>query len=383
MEKKKALILATVASMIDQFNRNNIRVLQELGYEVDVACNFENGSATSQDRVNTFKEELALSKINAYHIPIPRNPSKFKNLVKSYKMVKKLINQNGYDIVHCHTPVGGVIGRLTARRARKNGLKVIYTAHGFHFYKGAPILNWLIYYPVEKLCARYTDCLITINKEDYWLAQNRKFAAKNIEYVPGIGIDTDIFNQISTDVNAKKTEFGITDECVLISVGELNENKNHETIIKALSMIKSPVKYIICGKGDRLGYLQELAKKLQVEDKVIFAGFRNDIRELLKISDIFCFPSYREGLSVALMEAMAAGLPIVCSDIRGNNDLIQNGEGGYLVDPANVKGFAESIINMINQDRKSIAKINLEIIKNFDTKCVTKKMKQIYKDINL
>ena len=200
---KRALMLASVASMIDQFNMGNINILKEMGYQVDVACNFEFGSSTSQERVNIFRQELIQNNIKPYHLPIPRDIKKLKKMFISYNLVKKIINQNNYDIIHCHSPIGGVIARLANRNSRNKGTKMIYTAHGFHFYKGAPLKNWLIYYPVERLLAKYTDVLIAINKEDFQSATSL-LKVKRVEYLPGVGIDIDKFNGIEVDKELKR-----------------------------------------------------------------------------------------------------------------------------------------------------------------------------------
>ncbi|MEH7085348.1 glycosyltransferase family 4 protein [Neobacillus drentensis] len=379
---KRALMLASVASMIDQFNMNNIAILQDLGYRVDVATNLEFGSSTSQERVYKFKQELLQQKINPFHIPFPRQITNIKNMFSAYKIVRKLINQNQYEIIHCHSPIGGVIARLASMSARRKGTRVLYTAHGFHFFHGAPKQNWLIFYPIEKICARFTDCLITINTEDFLQATSKKFPAKRIMYVPGVGINSEGIKQVFIDKSKKKAEFGIKDECVLLSVGELNDNKNHEVIINALVQIDRPIKYILCGKGEKLDYLKNLTKELNIEDKVIFTGFRTDISEIMHICDIFCFPSYREGLSVALMEAMASGLPIVCSEIRGNVDLVKDQKGGYLLNPDDVNAFGKRIEKLVNDKelRISMGQFNMDYIKEYDFKIVNKNMESIYKE---
>lgn len=376
-------MVASVASMIDQFNMSNIEILQKLGYQVDIACNFEFGSSTSEERVNKFQDELNEKRVNSYNIIIPRKLTKVKELLIAYHDVKKLLSQNHYEIVHCHSPIGGVITRLASIKSRKNGTKVIYTAHGFHFFKGAPIINWLTFYPIEKFCAQFTDCLITINNEDYQRAVDNKFLAKKIEYVPGIGIDTSNHKNLEFDKNIKKAEFEIKDEPILISVGELNGNKNHEVIIKAISKINLPLKYIICGKGEKLDYLKDLAKNLGVQDRVIFTGYRSDVADLLKMSDIFCLPSYREGLSVALMEAMSSGLAVVCSNIRGNIDLVEQEKGGYLSAPNDFNSLSEAIYQIMTNDklRAQMGNYNIDKIKMFDKNIVKTKMTDIYSEL--
>lgn len=377
---KKALMLASVASMIDQFNMENIKILQDLGYEVHVLANFSFGNTTSEERTKAFKKELEEKNIKVYNVPIPRKITSLKEMLKSYKEIKKICEENNYEILHCHSPIGGVLARLAFRKMRKQGGKLIYTAHGFHFFKGAPLANWLIFYPIERFCARFTDVLITINKEDYKRAQN--FKAKKVEYVPGIGIDTKGIKEIKVDRECKLKEFNIKEnETVLISVGELSERKNHKVIIEAISKINKPIKYLICGQGAKEAYLKDLCKNLNIENKIIFTGYRSDIKELLKASDIFCFPSKQEGLPVALMEAMASGLPIVCSNIRGNKDLIKDGKGGYLAQYNNVDEFYKKLALLISNIslREDFKKENLNIITSYDKNIVNEKMITIYR----
>lgn len=376
---KKALMMAHVASMIDLFNMDNIHILQDMGYKVDVACNFESGSVTSQDRVNEFKQELISQGINVYHIPVPRSITAISNIIESYRILKRLINNNHYEIVHCQSPIGGVIARLACKKARKHGTKVIYVAHGFHFYKGASVKNWILYYPIEKYCARYTDCLITMNKEDYNIAIKKMKKANLIKYIPGVGINLQEISNINVDKDSKRKELGIpVDSTVIVSVGELNKNKNHEVIIRALSKINNlDIHYIICGKGPLKDYLIKLSKELHLDGNIHILGYRKDVIEILKASDIFAFPSIREGLSVSLMEAMAAGLPVVCSEIRGNADLIRKGENGYLFKPHNINEISITISKVIN-NRKNFGDINIQIAKKHDVDVANNIMKNIY-----
>lgn len=380
MVEKRALMLASVASMIDLFNMDNIKILKDLGYKVDVACNFEEGSITSQERVNEFRKELEENGIHTYQLPIPRSVSKVKQIFDSYKLTKKLVEKNKYQIVHCHSPIGGVICRLACRKARKYGTKVIYTAHGFHFYKGASKKAWMIFYPVEKFCSKYTDILITINKEDYNRA--KKFKTQKIEYVPGIGIHTKELQETEVDKAAKRQELGLTEEdFVIMSTGQLSIRKNHEVIIRALAKINEQnVKYLIVGFGELENYLKNLAKELNIEDRIVFAGYRNDVKEILHAVDAFAFPSLQEGLPVSLMEAMAVGLPIVCSNIRGNVDLIENNINGYLYRNDDIEGFAEGINKLVNNS-SDMSRNNLMKIRKFDIAFVGESMKKIYINI--
>ncbi|WP_379137769.1 glycosyltransferase family 4 protein [Paenibacillus sp. sgz500958] len=376
---KRALILASVASMIDQFNRNHILWLQELGYKVDVACNFEFGSTTSQERVELVRSELEASGVSTYHIPIPRKIHSIKDIRTSYQMTRQLLSDNSYDLVHCHSPIGGVIARLTGRSHRGQGMRMIYTAHGFHFYENAPLANWMIYYPIERLCASFTDVLITINQEDYERA--KRFMAGAVSYVPGVGVEKSGGEAQRELREPLRREFGVEpQECMIVSVGELNVNKNHEVVIKALASIEMPYKYVICGTGHKKAELQQLAERLGVQDKVVFAGYRNDVQHILQAADVFCLPSIREGLSVALMEALSAGLPCVASKIRGNVDLIRDAQGGYLVDSKHVDGFRESLEGLISDPvtREKFGDFNREYANHFSVDTVKSHMMNIY-----
>ena len=379
---KKALELASVASMIDLFNMDNIEILKELGYQVDVACNFNFGSITSDSRVNEFKEELANAGIGTFNIPIPRSIFKINKIVKSYWMVKQLCKKNKYEIIHCHSPIGGVIARLAAKKEKKNGTKVIYTAHGFHFFKGAPLFNWLFFYPIEKYCSKLTDCIITINKEDYYRAKE-KFHAKDVLYVPGIGVHVDEIQNINVEKNKLLEELGLSEnDFVIMSIGQISVRKNQKCIIEAMSRIKNKkIKYVIVGFGELELELRKLVKKLGLDDRIIFTGYRKDAKALLHCANVFAFPSLQEGLPVSLMEAMAVGLPIVASDIRGNNDLIEDGVNGYLYDCCDAKSFSKGILKLFNDQQlcNEMSMNNKKIIRNFDRTQVQCLMKKIFR----
>lgn len=381
IDKPKALMLASVASMIDQFNMQNIQLLLDNGYQVDVACNCKEGNTISDERVQSMIKRLADKGVPVIHVPIPRNITDVKGIYKSITQVKKMCDENHYNLLHCHSPIGSVVARIAARNARKSGTKVIYTAHGFHFYKGAPKKNWILFYPVEKICSRWTDVLITINKEDYGFAK-KHMSAGRVEYVPGIGVDTKKFQLENFDRIAKRQELGIKeDDFFVLSVGELNQNKNQEVIVRAIAkMNNSKIHYFIAGKGEKADYLQELAKQLGVNLHLL--GYRTDIVELLNTADVYAFPSYREGLSVALMEAMAAGLPCVVSKIRGNVDLIENGVGGYLSQPSDIEGFMLAMNELVSQknNRNQYSDNNKKTVKNFDTEYVVNRVRKIYFD---
>lgn len=371
----KLLYILNVANRVNSFSYSSMCAAQELGFEFHIAGNW--GYSSDEER----KSDEEKYGIKIHQIDLERFPISFKNK-KAYKQLLELMQREKYDIVHSNTPIGGILGRICAKKCKvKNSL---YQVHGFHFYKGAPLLNWLIYYPVEKLCAHWTDVLITINYEDYALAQ-KKMKAKRIEYVPGVGIDLQKYdNSFSVDEKQLlKKELNIPEEAkVLLSVGEINQNKNHRTVIEALSKIsQKDVYYVICGQGPLVDEHKELAKTLGIDNRVIFTGYRTDVPRFFAMADVFVFPSFREGLSVALMEAMASGLPVACSRIRGNTDLIDE-NGGALFDPHSVDDCAKAISDLIADDTNKKSEYNLNKIQQFSLSTVMAKMKGIYQSVS-
>lgn len=321
-----------------------------------------------------------------YELPFERFPFHFNNII-AYRKLKKIIDTEEFDIVHCHTPVGAMIGRLACIRARKKGTKVIYTAHGFHFFKGASLTNWLFFYPIERLAARFTDLLITINQEDYNRA--KKFKAKEIVYVPGVGIDLQKFSADKKERKTKRQELGIRDDdIVFLSVGELIPRKNHEIVLRAIAELKDNVNYkhihyVICGSGILYDQLVKLTCELGIKEKVSFLGYRNDIAEICNVSDVFVFMSKQEGLPVALMEAMACGLPVVCSNVRGNTDLVKNGVNGYVVD-INLNDLVQCLSTICSNDNglPTLAINALQSIKKYDILEVKEEMRIIYEHVS-
>jgi len=357
---------------VHSFFLSSVLAAKECGVEVHLAYNCIGRTAES------IKRDESMLGVIFHQIDFIRNPFHLGN-IKAYRQLLSLMRKEQFDIVHTSTPIGGVIGRLCAKRVRCEN--IIYTAHGFHFYKGAPLENWLLYYPMEKLCSIWTDVLITINKEDYNLAQ-KKMKTKQVEYIPGIGVDLSKFKFQPNIRERIRKNLGLKpDEIMLFSVGELNENKNHEILIKTIAKANNQkFQYFIAGVGHRMNYLEQLILQLDVIEQVHLLGFRMDVQKLLCGADIFCLPSYREGLSVALMEAMASGLPCVVSNIRGNVDLIENGVGGYLCTPQDVDAFAAAISKLATEPdlRKKMGKNNLNAIKKFDTKAIKQELIQIY-----
>ncbi len=366
----KILYVTTIGCTM-MFFESFISELIKNGHTVDIACNEETSS------VPQFYRE---SGCKIHHISCTRNPLNASNL-KSIKEISALVDENNYDLVHCHTPIAAALTRLACRKARKKGLRVLYTAHGFHFYKGAPLLNWLIYYPVEKFCSYFTDVLITINKEDYNFAKKR-LCAKEVCYVPGVGIDTEKFSFNSSARSEKRSELGLLDDDILIlSVGELNENKNHQVVIKALAKSgHKNIHYAIAGRGESHDFLISLANELGVSERVHLLGYRTDIDMLYSAADICCIPSIREGLVVAALEGISCGVPLVSSKCRGTVDYAVDGENAFLCNWNSADEFAHAI-DRLAEDKALREKLSIQSVQTaqrFDKSVVSKIMNEIY-----
>ncbi len=365
---KKILFVATVTKHINMFHIPYLKMFKEHGYEVHVASN-------GDEKIEYCDKH--------FNLPFERFPLKFNNL-KVYKELKKIINDNEYEIIHCHTPVGGVLTRLAARKARKNGTRVIYTAHGFHFYKGASFINWVIYYPIEKICSRWTDCLIAINSEDFELAKKKFKKCKDIQLVHGVGLDTSRFEKELTEEEKleKRKELGISkDDIVFSYVAELNKNKNQILLINAIRELKKKItniKLLLIGDGVLYAKYKKVIKENSLDDNVLLLGRRNDINEILSISDIYLASSLREGLPVNIMEAMYKGVPIIANDNRGHRELILNNEGGFIIE--NEEEMKNRIYNFLNDKAlmHHISSIERQNIRKYSLDTVMIEMKAIY-----
>ena len=380
------MIVTHVSGFVPQFEMNNVHLLQEMGYEVHYASNFNNVSYGTDNR------RLDGTGIICHQVDFARSPFQVRAHAVAVRQMKELLQKECFSLLHCHTPVGAALARVAAmsyRKRKKNVrtsdkeivseeiLKVIYTAHGFHFYQGAPWKYWMLFYPVERFLAGKTDVLITINEEDYQRAKHFCHCKKTkVEYIPGVGIDLDYWG--GTDLQSgerkkiRKTirqELGVADnEQLLLSVGELIPRKNHETVIRALAEEKQKgtkdFQYFICGQGDLKDYLQSLIGELGLSKEVTLLGYRKDIRNLLYAADLFVFPSKQEGMPVALMEAAAAGVPICASDIRGNREIL-----------------ADSAAGTENTRKPEESKKKIFLPEKYDIRNVKMTMERIYKEL--
>lgn len=335
---KRILITSTDLMMI-QFLVPHVINLSENGFEVEIACSDVGG------RMKEVQEKLKNHVETIHVVRLVRSPASPTNL-KGYQDMKKVIDGGNYDIIWTNEPVMGIITRLVARKARRNGTKVIYMVHGFHFYKGAPKLNWMVFYPIERFASRFCDTIVTINHEDYERA--KKMHASSVEYIHGIGFNTDRLHKKENQTNIRHELKLKDDDFLLLSIGELSKRKNHQVIIRALSDINNEkIHYLICGKGDLLKKLQTLAKEEGIEKNVHFLGYRGDVVDICSQVDLFVLPSLHEGLSVASLEAMYCGLPVVISDIRGVRDYLIDGENGYICGVQDVAAYVKAITKLL------------------------------------
>ncbi|MCE7792516.1 glycosyltransferase family 4 protein [Salipaludibacillus sp. CUR1] len=367
---KKILLCATVDYHFKAFHLPTMKWFKEQGWEVHVAASGRMALPYTDKK---------------FTIPIQRSPFSLAN-VNGYKSLRKVIENNDYAMIHCHTPLGGVLARLAARTARKmKGTKVIYTAHGFHFCKGAPYVNWIIYYPIEKYLASLTDSLITINHEDHRLALNHKFKSTSIEHVHGVGVDTTRFQPVGkTEKAERKKSFGYqSNDFLMCYTAEFNKNKNQKLLIKALAAVKdqmSNARLLLAGEGKLLEECRQIAADSGVSDQVDFLGFRNDIDQFLPICDLALSSSYREGLPVNIMEAQACGLPAIVLKNRGHSELVVNGVNGYVIEKDDTLAFAEKMLELYQQEelRNKFSEKTVSHVAKYSLPKVTNELEIIY-----
>lgn len=370
---KKVLLTATVQSHIVQFHRPLAEVLHEHGYELHVAArnNLEEKNGLSLD----FADKV-------FDVPFSRSPKSPDN-VKAYFQLKKILAADTYEVVHCNTPMGGIVTRLAAVKARKQGTRVFYTAHGFHFYKGASKKNWLVFYPVEKIMAGFCDTLITITKEDRRLA-GQKFHT-NVEHIHGVGVYTERYHAVSDAEKLQmRSKEGLKDsDFVILCTGELNQNKNQKALIKAAAELKESIpglKILLAGNGPLEQELRMQIRELGVEDEVRLLGYRTDLEKVTPAADLVVSCSYREGLPLNILEAMLCCKPVVASVNRGHRELVRTGYNGYLVPPDSPAKYAEAIKKIYSSRKlaEQLGENGLRMAQPYTAASVKKELSRIY-----
>ena len=365
---KKILYVTTISDTINAFLVPHINHLISQGYKVDCAASLH----------DELESDLIKKGVKFFEIPFSRNPLDINN-IKAFRKLINIQKEYQYDIVHVHTPIAAMYGRLL--KLKFSNLKTIYTAHGFHFYKGAPKINWIIYYSIEKIMSKLTDAIITMNEEDY--NQALKFNIKNTYKVNGVGIDLSYYNPKLHNKNEVRQELGLKkDDFVIVMIAEANKNKNHIQMIKAIEILKKKgieVKVICAGRGPLLENIKEEIKKRELDENIFMLGVRKDIPKLITACDIGMLLSYREGLPRNIMELMAYGKPVIGTNIRGIRDLVYNNINGYIVDLNNPLKTSE-IIDYIYNNRhliESMSKNSFEIIKKYDIENIVSRIVEI------
>lgn len=377
---KKVLFITTISGFLQQFEMNDVHILQKSGYEVHYATNFNNP---------IYEVDIDVLKrmgIVLHQIEIQKSPYRLLQNAKALRQLKRLMKREKFRIIHCHNPMGGVLGRLAAAFSGEKAY-VIYTAHGFHFYKGAPVKNWLLYYTAERLLAHWTDRIITINREDY-LRACRFHLRKNgrVEWIFGVGVDTERFRARPQMRRQKRKELGIPENFFhIVTAAELNSNKNQKIIIEALAGLKDKeICYSICGKGDNAENLERLIHEHQLEQRVRLLGYRTDMEEILQTADCFAFPSIREGLGIAAVEALCCGVPLIAADNRGTREYAFDNYNSIVCRADNVTDFREAISRMYSDSiyRDMLSSHCRETSENFSRETVGKIMGSIYGSVD-
>lgn len=383
---KNILILTTTSDFLEKFEKGDVKILKEMGYTIHYAAN------TKIEQPLFSEEEVKAMGIQIHDLDIERSPYMFHNNRKAFKQLQRIIEECQIDIIHCHTPVGGVLGRLAGRVFKKQGIKVIYTAHGFHFYKGAPLLNNTIFYMVERVLAHFTDYLIVINDEDFDSACRFRLKRNGkVLRIPGVGLNLEKFKPMTEEAKKQQRQMlGLGEEdFFLVSVGEVNENKNHVVVLKMLAHLKKQygnlhIKYGICGDGFFRERMERWIQQAGLADEVKIYGYTRQVPEILGCADALIFPSKREGLGMAALEALAMGVPVLAADNRGTREYMKDGENGYVCAPDDVNGFLRglrALQKMTMEEKERMRQFCRNSVERFDQKYAEEIMRQVYQEL--
>lgn len=375
---KRALLLAPMGSVHRRFNQANIAALQSLGLQVELCANFENGNGPEIHN-QSFVEECEIRGIKTHSIPFARHS--LTGSLKCLSQLKELLSREQYDLVHTHTETGGLLLKLAHSEKRKS--KFIFTPHGMSFWKGSSLKSQLVYRPLERWICSAMDMNLGMNMEE--VENLEQWNKRTAHYVHGVGLNVARMQNPSRSREQMREEFGLAESDKFIaSIGELDDNKNHITVIKALATLgRKDFKYVVCGVGPNKDMLLAEAECTGLKENVILAGYRSDIPDVLNAADIFVFPSFHEGMPVSALEAMACSLPVVCSAIRGNVDVVKDGDNGYLFKPSDVDTLSRQIALLMDNEalRQQMGAKNKEIVREFSLEAVTEELKAIYSKV--
>lgn len=368
---RKVLFLATVYTHLAAFHIPFMRLLQEKGFEVHAAA------SSAQGR----REDVERAGVICWEIPFARSPYSPAN-IEAGRRLKALLKEHYFDLIHVHTPVAAFLGRYLAKKTGQGA--VLYTAHGFHFCKGAPLHNWLLYYTAERLAAPWTDGLIVMNGEDYENACRMGFQPdQNLFYVHGVGVDLSCYANSPSSGGCIRSELGLSaSDIVVTCVAEMIPRKNHMFLLEAwerLAARLSDCHLLLVGTGKLIGSLQDKVVKERIP-RTYFLGYRRDVPHILSKSNIVVLTSRHEGLPRCIMEAMAAGKPVVATNVRGNRDLVENGRTGFLVELGDVPGLAAALEKLLvdSELRTAMSAAGREKIQDYALEKVLVEMSNIY-----
>lgn len=381
---KKALFIAAVSGFLMKFELQDVRLLQQMGYEIHYAANF------NVEKYEFDKDELAKNRIQIHQIPIAKSPYRLRDNLETLRELERIIRKEGIRLIHCHTPTGGALGRLAGHRCRDMDVKVIYTAHGFHFYRGCPLPDQIIYRSAERYLAHNTDAIVLINQEDYENAKTFHLKKEGRVYrIPGVGLDRARFRPLPEGSrHTVRKELGVADnQTLFLSIGELNKNKNHLTVLRALCRMReqgidlSRFCYVICGEGSNREMLEQKIAEWKLQQTVTLYGYCSDLERLYAASDLFFFPSRREGLGMAALEALSCGTPVAAAENRGSREYIIPGKNGWFCrwdQPEDYIAAFQKWDSLTDREKRQMRKVCRDSVERFEQKYSEQIMRAVY-----
>ncbi len=350
-EAPRLLIVASVPETLRAFLLPYAQHFRSLGWRVDAAAR---GGASDEVVTEAFDQVV--------DVPWSRSPLDPANLTTAAATLRAHVRQERYDLVHVHDPIAAFVTRFALRRLRRTiGVRVVYTAHGFHFFKGNAAHRNAAFYLLELIASRWTDAQIVINREDEAAAKRWPFASRDrVTYMPGIGVDMGRYDPAAVsedEVRAVRAELGLDPTSTLVTMlAEFNPGKRHRDLVDALARADRPELVIaLAGVGPLEEAVRAQCARLGVAERVRFLGFRTDVPVLLRASAALALPSEREGLPRSIMEASCLERPVIATRIRGVTELVTPASG-YVVEVGDVEGLAEALQAIVDDPDGAAAK---------------------------